>query len=105
MPQFLIDFGNWLYDIGYAAVSTIGVLIYDVLMLILEGFFIIGQTALDGVALTMQTLNIGQYMTFLGPDVQAWIVAIGITEALGMIITAISIRLLLQLIPFVRLGS
>lgn len=105
MPQFLIDFGNWLYDIGYAAVSTIGVLIYDVLMLILEGFFIIGQTALDGVSLTMETLNIGQYMTFLGPDVQAWIVAIGITEAIGMIITAISIRLLLQLIPFVRLGS
>ncbi|RVT44647.1 DUF2523 domain-containing protein [Rheinheimera sediminis] len=105
MPQFLIDFGNWLYDIFYAAVATVGVLIYDVLLLILEGFFIVGQTALDGIALTMETLNLGDYMTFLGPDVLAWIVAIGFTEAMGMVITGISIRLLLQIIPFTRLGS
>ena len=105
MPQFLIDFGNWFYDIFYAAVATLGVLIYDVLMLILEGFFIVGQTALDGIALTLHTLNLGSYITFLNPDVLAWIAAIGFTEAMGMVITAISIRLLLQIIPFTRLGS
>jgi hypothetical protein len=105
MPQFLIDFGNWLYDILYSMVSTIGVMLYDLLLFMMSGFFALGRLALDGVALTLETLNLGDYMTFLGPEIQSWLVAIGIPEAIGMVITAITVRLVLQLIPFTRLGS
>lgn len=105
MPQWLIDFGNWLYDIAYAAVATVGVVISDILLTILDGFFIIGQLALDGVALTLQGLDLGDYLTLLPDGTRAYLSAIGITEAMGIIIAAIIARLLLQLIPFVRLGS
>lgn len=105
MPQFLIDFGNWLYEILYAMVATIGVMLYDLLLFIMSGFFALGRLALDGVALTLNTLNLGSYMTFLSPEVKSWIIAIGIPEAIGMIITAITVRIILQLIPFTRLGS
>lgn len=105
MPQFLIDFGNWLYEILYAMVATVGVMLYDLLLFIMSGFFALGRLALDGVALTLNTLNLAQYMNFLSPEVKAWLVAIGIPEVIGMVITAITIRLILQLIPFTRLGS
>ncbi len=105
MPQWLIDFGNWLYDIAYSAVSTVGVLLENVLLTILDGFFIVGLLALDGVGAMLQPFGIQDLFSSLPPDVRGMMNAIGLPEALGMIISAITIRLFMQLIPFVRLGS
>lgn len=105
MPQWLIDFGNWCYEISYAAVATVGVLFENILLTILDGFFIVGRLALDGVGAMLQPFGIQQLFDALPPDVLGMMNAIGLPEALGMIISAITVRLFMQLIPFVRLGS
>jgi hypothetical protein len=105
MPQWLIDFGNWLYDICYAAVSTVGVLCENILLTVIDGFFVIGRLALDGVGALLQPFGIQSLFNALPPDVIGMLAAIGLPEALGMIISSITVRLFMQLIPFVRLGS
>lgn len=49
--------------------------------------------------------NPAQYFSAIPSDVQNILGLIGLGEALAMITTSIVIRMLLQLIPFVRLGS
>jgi hypothetical protein len=105
MPQWLIDFGNWLYEIAYAAVSTVGVLLENILLTVVEGFFVIGRLALDGVGVLLQPFGIQNLINALPDEVRGMMVAIGLPEALGIVISAISIRLFMQLIPLVRLGS
>lgn len=105
MPQWLIDFGNWLYDICYAAVSTIGVLCENILLTIVDGFFVIGRLALDAVGVLLQPFGIQSLFDALPPSVTGMLIAIGLPEALGIVISAITVRLFMQLIPLVRLGS
>ncbi|MDF5683562.1 DUF2523 family protein, partial [Vibrio parahaemolyticus] len=46
-----------------------------------------------------------QYMTSIPPTVSWVFAAVGVPQCLSIILAAITIRLLLQLIPFTRLGS
>ena len=91
MPQWLIDFGNWCYEIAYAAVATVGVLFENILLTILDGFFIVGRLALDGVGAILQPFGIQQLFDALPPDVLGMMNAIGLPEALGMILSLIHI--------------
>ncbi|GAB2585957.1 DUF2523 family protein [Nitrincola alkalisediminis] len=48
---------------------------------------------------------IGPLLNQLPPEAKQVLAAVGFVEAMGMISAALVIRLILQLIPFVRLGS
>lgn len=105
MPQFLIDFGNWLYDILYSMAATKGIILENILFGIFDAFLQIGQLAISGLGLMLQPFGIQHLVNALPPDVRGMMVAIGLPEALGIVVSAIAVRLLLQLIPFTRLGS
>lgn len=60
---------------------------------------------LNSVSLDLSFLNVGQYIPALPEDVVNMMGAIGIGQALGVIASAISIKVTLQLIPFTRLGK
>lgn len=60
---------------------------------------------LQGMGSLFDALNVAQYFSAIPPGVQ-WVMAqTGFGTAMGMITAAIVIRILLQLIPFTRLGS
>lgn len=105
MPQWLIDFGNWLLDILKTLANTLLTMMKDVFLFAFEQVMILITFILDGMGALFEGLDFTHYMTGI-PSGTAWVMSqIGIGQATTMIIGAITIRMLLQLIPFVRLGS
>lgn len=105
VPQWLLNFGNWLIDTFYSLALTIFELFKDALLIIFDMFLALSVVLLNGIGSTLNSIEVTQYFQMLPPEVQGVMAAIGLGEALGMIITALGIRILLQLIPFTRLGS
>lgn len=62
-------------------------------------------TLLDSVSYLLNSLDVSQYFSFLPPETNYMLSISGFSEAMGMIITSLLIRFILQLIPFVRWGS
>jgi hypothetical protein len=98
-----------------AAVRWIGELFVAVFValweLITDGFCWVFEQILDIAIVAMNAFDFSGLSSYVG----AWaglpggvievLAALGVSTAIGLIITAIGIRLLLQLIPFTRLGS
>lgn len=105
MAEFFI--GWWEAFKGWAKslVLTIFDMIKDVFIWLIEALLSVVLVAIQGLGALFDGLNVAQYITALPPSVQ-WVMAqSGVGTALGMIVSAIIIRLTLQLIPFTRLGS
>ncbi len=63
------------------------------------------DSLINVVMTLLSPIDISQYMTGF-PSGAAWVLGqIGVPQALVMIVASLGIRLLLQLIPFTRLGS
>lgn len=105
MPQWLINFGNWLLNILKTMAETIFTMVKDVFFFAFEQIMILVTFILQGMGSLFAGLDITAYMTDIPPGT-AWMLSqIGMGQALSMIIAAITIRLFLQLVPFTRLGS
>lgn len=105
MPQWLINFGNWLLDTIKTLAFTLFTMIKDVFFFAFEQIMILITFVLNGMDALFQGLDITQYLTMIPPGT-AWVMQqIGLGQALTMIVSAITIRLFLQLVPFTRLGS
>lgn len=79
-------------------VKDLGVLLFETVVELV--LFI-----LDSLGSMFGALSIEQYISGVPPEVGYYMNAMGFSQAMGMIITCLTIRVLLQLIPFVRLGS
>ena len=105
MPQWLIDFGNWLLGILKTMANTIFTMVKDVFFFAFEQIMILITFVLDGMGALFQGLDVTQYFAMIPPG-PAWVLQqIGLGQALEMILSEIIIRLFLQLVPFTRLGS
>ena len=105
MPQWFINFGNWLLDILKTLSNTLLTMMKDVFLFAFEQILILITFILDGMGSLFQALDITSYMSGI-PSGTAWVLSqIGLGQALSMIIAAITIRIFLQLVPFTRLGS
>jgi len=60
---------------------------------------------LSGVFALFAPVDMSQYMTSIPPTVSWVMAAVGLPQCLSIILAAITVRLMLQLIPFTRLGS
>lgn len=72
---------------------------------ILDLVIFILNTACFDACLGVTEINPRSLLSALPADVLSALVDLGVPEALGIIICAYGVRLLLQLIPFTRLGS
>lgn len=79
--------------------------IEDVFLFFVDSVMKLFVFAVDGLGHLFSALDVTQYLVMLPPDVLNVMSLIGFGEAMGIIITAGTIRIMLQLIPFVRLGS
>ncbi|TMN33718.1 DUF2523 family protein [Pseudoalteromonas sp. S2755] len=77
----------------------------DIMYWLLESILDLVVVILDGLGSLFDGLNITQYINGIPPTAAYFASASGLGQALGMIVTALTIRFLLQLIPFTRLGS
>lgn len=105
MPQWLIDWSDRLIYQLKALALTIYTFLKDALLWFFEQSMILVTLILDGMGDLFSGLNVTQYFDAIPPEV-GWVMnQLGVGEATGMIVSAIAIRLMLQLIPFTRLGS
>jgi len=95
------DFLNFLYRL---LVSLIDML-KDLFIWALEQLLNIGKLLLDSVGALMSGLDIAQYFALIPSETAYYLNLLGVSQAMGMIATCLTIRFLLQLIPFVRWGS
>lgn len=105
MFDWIVDLFNTLLDFLYRLVLSLVDMLSDMLLGLFEQILEIGKGLISLISDMLAPVDISQYMTGL-PSGVAWVMSqIGLPQALVIIITAITIRIILQLIPFVRLGS
>ncbi len=94
-------FINVLYNV-YVSIRDV---LFDIPPWILDQMLGISTGLLTSVLSILEPVDMSQYLTGLPSEV-SWVLSItGIPQCIGIISTAIVVRLLLQLIPFTRLGS
>lgn len=89
----------------YSVVLTIQEIFKDMYIWLFESLMDISLLAINGLDSFFSGLDVATYISSLPSGVSYYASASGLSQAMGMVIIAITIRLLLQLIPFVRLGS
>lgn len=102
--QFFKDLYNNFTDFLKAFVNTFLDLLKDFFFWILDTVMS-GASALVGNLFNNPDYSLSQYMTALPSDLTNILGLIGFVECFALIVSAIAIRLVLQLIPFTRLGS
>lgn len=95
------DFLNFLYSMFLTVVD----MFKDLFFWITEQLLDLSLLIVTGLDSFFSGLDVASYINSIPPSVQYYASAVGLSQAMGMIIIAITIRFLLQLIPFVRLGS
>lgn len=105
LPSWIQDFFDGLVNLAKSAMLTLWDLLSDFLLFVLDTLFQVVAFMLDGMGELFAAADLTQYISSIPPDVANIMGLIGLGQAMSIIITAIIIRVLLQLIPFVRLGS
>lgn len=100
-----IDTIDWLAVQFQSFVLTLWDIATDFLLLILDLFMDLGLVILNGFANVFELIDLSQYISGMPTEVQTVVANTGLGTAVGMVMLAGSARLLMQLVPFVRLGS
>lgn len=95
------DFVDFLWRI----VLSVFDMLKDLFIWILEALMDLAILLIDGISYLFDGLATVGTFGSLPPETTNMLSMLGVAEGLGLIVTALTIRLLLQLIPFVRLGS
>lgn len=77
----------------------------DLLCFIFEIIFSLVVSLVDGLGGVFSSFSLLQYLSVLPDDMINVMALIGINEVSSIIVSALIVRFVLQLIPFVRLGS
>jgi hypothetical protein len=100
--EAILDFAvNQLKSFGL----TIWDMLKDLLIFIVDTVMTGGIVILEGFSSAFQLLDLSTFLSSMPPEVTYVFSATGLGTALGIVMTAGAARLLMQLIPFVRLGS
>lgn len=101
----ITGFFPWLYNVIKAIFQALWVMLGDFFLWIFESILDLVKTIIQSIPVNASTFDASSYLSGAGADLMNMLGAIRVPEAIGLIITALGIRLLLQLIPFTRLGS
>lgn len=96
---------DWLITQIKSFALTLWDMFKDFFLFVTDTVMTAGIELLNGMAYAFELFDLSQYTSSMPSEVLFILDATGVGTALGMIMTAGAIRLLMQLIPFVRLGS
>lgn len=103
--SWIVDLFNKLLEFLYRLILSLVEMIKDVLLWFVDGMFSVVDNLLSYAFSFFQPMDISQYLTVIPPQVSWVLSAIGVPQGLTIILASLLTRLLLQLIPFTRLGS
>lgn len=104
ISDFIKNMWTAFTDLLKSLVLTLWDMLADFFIFLFDIIFQFVLLLLDGLFTMFGALNIIQYIDF-PPDVTNIIGLIGLGQCMSFIVVALTIRFVLQLIPFVRLGS
>ena len=96
---------NNLVDYLYSLLLSLGVILKDISIWLMVELMSVSRVLLDGFSGVFESLDLTQYLTALPSDVTNVMGLCGIGNCTSIIVSCLLVRLLMQLIPFVRLGS
>ena len=96
---------DWIFDLFKSLALTIWDMLKDLLIFILDVFMDLGLLILEGFTEVLTLVDLSSYISSMPAEVTFVLSATGLSQAIGMIMLAGTARLLMQLIPFIRLGS
>lgn len=99
---FVLD---WALDQVKSALLTLWDMFKDLLIFITDTIMQAGFLILEGFADVLALVDLSTHITSMPPEVQFVMSQTGLGAAIGIVMTAGAARLMMQLIPFVRLGS
>ena len=105
MLDFLANRWNDLIDFLYRLLLTWVEFQKDILLWILDQLMTVAVAIVDGMGHLFAGLDVAQYWSLIPPETAYFLNLIGLSQAVGMIITCLGIRFILQMIPLVRWGS
>ena len=101
--------GDSIFDaainIVKSALLTLWDMLKDLLIFIADTVMTVGMVILEGFATTLALVDLSKHITGFPPEVQYLFTMTGFGAAISIVMLAGTARLLMQLIPFVRLGS
>ncbi|AWA91556.1 DUF2523 domain-containing protein [Vibrio parahaemolyticus] len=103
--DWLVDLFNKLLVFLYQLLLSLFDMLKDLFFWIVEQVMEAANLLIAGIFALFAPVDMSQYMTSIPPTVSWVLAAVGVPQCLSIILAAITIRLLLQLIPFTRLGS
>jgi hypothetical protein len=104
--NFFSDLVDWFFALCMAIVNTFAAMLQDLMIWIIDQCMSVATYVLELIDfdfLTDGSLN--AYFDDLPSEVLNVTFLLGLHQAMGIIVAAVTIRLILQLIPFTRLGS
>lgn len=101
----IAEYWQALKDFLFSLLLSFQTMIKDAFIWFFDSLMDLVISALNGLGDLFASLNIFQYIDALPVDVKNVMALIGLDVATSMIVASILIRILLQLIPFTRLGS
>lgn len=105
MLDWFADRWNEFIDFMWRLVLSLFDMLKDFFYWIIEQLFSVGVLLLDSVGSLLSGLDVAQYFSAIPPEAAYMLSITGFSQATGMIVTCLSIRFILQMIPFVRWGS
>lgn len=103
--DWIVELFNKLIEFLYRLIISLVDMIKDVFIWALDEVLTLCQALIDWVFSFFEPIDISQYLTAIPSEVSWVMSAIGLPQALSIILASLVARLLLQLIPFTRLGS
>ncbi len=100
----IVAFAKWIGDLFKEVFVSLWELVTDAFIWCFDGLLGVTVSVLNTVDVSPLQATQGAWRQLPGMLLEA-LAAIGLVPALGVIVSAIGIRLVLQLIPFTRLGS
>lgn len=105
MLDWLIDRWNDFLNLVLSFLLSIWDMVNDLICFVLESIFDVCFTIVSSIGGVFSSFGLLQYLSMLPPEMINVMSLVGANEASSIIVSAVIVRFILQLIPFVRLGS
>lgn len=99
------DLFQALIDFLYRLMLTLFDFFKDFFWWILDSLFKAIILVMDSLSISLNSISPLTYISAIPDTTKYYMAAAGFNECMGMVVAAITVRILLRLIPFVRLGG
>ena len=103
--NYIVGFPAWLLSLIQALFASIPAILEDVFISIVDGFMGGVVSLVASIPVPANTFVADNYLGSIPPDIIGMFLALQLPLCFSMLFTALTIRFVIGLIPFVRIGT